>query len=118
MKKLIFLIVCLQIAVTAYGKEYTQAYEDKLIQNIKGIYTQEAVKTPDNPTGHPIDATPLILQAKHDFPFLSLETKKALYPLLSRPSLELAYDSPSGRFKIHYDTSGINKVPTPDANTN
>ena len=118
MKKLVFLIVCLQIAVTAYGKEYTQAYEDKLIQDIKGIYTQEAIKTPDNPTGHPIDATPLILQAKYDYPFLSPEAKKVLDTLLARPSLELAYDSPSGRFKIHYDISGINKVPTPDANTN
>ncbi|MDP3024641.1 MAG: DUF6055 domain-containing protein [candidate division Zixibacteria bacterium] len=118
MKRPIFLLILLLFAVSAYGKEFTQAYEDKLIQDLKGIYTQEAIKTPDNPTGHPVDATPIILQARHDFPFLSAETKKALYPLFSRPSLELAYDSPSGRFKIHYDTSGINKVPAPDANTN
>jgi len=114
MKKLIFLIVGLQTAVTAYGKEYTQAYEDKLIQDIKGIYTQEAIKTPDNPTGHPIDATPLILQAKHDFPFLSSEAKKAIYPFVSRssfaPDSEYTYDSPSQHFKIHFAKTGTNVV--------
>ena len=114
MKKLIFLLVGLQTAVTAYGKEYTQVYEDKLIQDIKGIYTQEAIKTPDNPTGHPIDATPLILQAKHDFPFLSSEAKKAIYPFVSRPSFapdsEYTYDSPSQHFKIHFAKTGTNVV--------
>ena len=114
MKKLIFLIVCLQIAVTVYGKEYTQAYEDKLIQDIKGIYTQEAIKTPDNPTGHPIDATPLILQAKYDYPFLSSATQEVLYSLFSRPTdsitLEYTTDSPSGHFKIHFTKTGTNAV--------
>jgi hypothetical protein len=114
MKKLIFLLVGLQTAVTVYGKEYTQVYEDKLIQDIKGIYTQEAIKTPDNPTGHPIDATPLILQAKHDFPFLSSEAKKAIYPFVSRPSFapdsEYTYDSPSQHFKIHFAKTGTNVV--------
>ncbi len=114
MKKLIFLLVCLQIAVTAYGKEYTQAYENKLIQDIKGIYTQEAIKTPDNPTGHPIDATPLILQAKYDYPFLSPEAKKVLDTLLARPSFapdsEYTYDSPCQHFKIHFAKTGTNVV--------
>ncbi len=124
MKKLIFLIVCLQITVTVYGKEYTQAYEDKLIQDIKGIYTQEAVITPDNPTGHPIDATPIILQAKHDFPYLSSETQKILFPLFTRPSFapdsEYTFNSPSGNFKIHFTKTGTNAVyqPTVDENGN
>ncbi|MFH0931799.1 MAG: MXAN_6640 family putative metalloprotease, partial [Candidatus Zixiibacteriota bacterium] len=114
MKKLVFLIVCFQIVVTAFGKEYNQAYEDKLIQDIKGIYTQEAIKTPDNPTGHPVDATPLILQAKYDFPYLSSEAKKVLYPLFSRPSFapdsEYTSDSPRGYFKFHFTKTGTNAV--------
>jgi hypothetical protein len=114
MKRLLFLLICLQITITAYGKEYTQAYEDKLIQDIMGIYTQEAVKTPDNPTGHPVDATPIILQAKHDFPFLNSATQKVLHSLISRPTdsltLEYTADSPSGNFKIHYTKTGTNAV--------
>ncbi len=114
MKKLIFLLVCLQIAVTAYGKEYTQAYEDKLIQDLKGIYTKEAIITPDFPAGRPVDATPLILQAKYDFPFLSSATQKVLYSFFSRPTdsitLEYTIDSPSGHFKIHFTKTGTNAV--------
>jgi len=118
MKRLILFVVILLIAVTAFGKEYNQAYEEKLIQDLKGIYTQEAIKTPDNPTGHPICATSMVLQARHDYPFLSLETKKILDTLLARPSLEFYYDSPSAHFRIHYDISGANKVPAVDANVN
>ena len=124
MKKSIFLFVFLTTAISAYGKEYTQAYEDKLIQDVKGIYTQEAVKTPDNPTGHPVDATPIILQARHDFPFLSTEARKALYPLFTRPSFapdtEYTYNSSGGYFKIHFAKTGTNVVyqPTVDNNGN
>lgn len=122
MKRSIFLFVFLTVAVSAYGKEFTQAYEDKLIQEVKGIYTQEAVKTPDNPTGHPVDGTPIILQAKHDFPFLSSETQKILSALFLRPSdtltLEFAYDSPGGHFKIHYTKSGPNAVFQPNVDLN
>jgi hypothetical protein len=110
------------MTVSAYGKEYTQAYEDKLIQDVKGIYTQEAIKTPDNPTGHPVDATPIILQARHDFPFLSVEAKKALYPLFTRPSFapDSEYTSSSDHFKFHFAKTGTNAVfqPTVDNNGN
>jgi hypothetical protein len=122
MKRPIFLLILLLFAVSAYGKEFTQAYEDKLIQDLKGIYTQEAVKTPDNPTGHPVDATPIILQARHDFPFLSSEAKKALYPLFTRPSFapdsEYTFNSPGGYFKVHFAKTGTNAVYQPNADIN
>jgi hypothetical protein len=124
MKRLIFLLVLLTIAVSSYGKQFTRAYEDKLIQDVKGIHTQEAIKTPDNPTGHPVDATPIILQARHDFPFLSTEARKSLYPLFTRPSFapdsEYTFDSPGGYFKIHFAKTGTNAVyqPTVDNNGN
>lgn len=120
MKRLIFLITFLLIAVSAYGKEFTQAYEDKLIQDLKGIYTREAVKTPDNPTGHPVDGTPIILQVKHDFPYLSAEAKKAIYPFGARPSYapdtEYTYNTPY--FKIHFAKQGVNAVYQPNADNN
>jgi hypothetical protein len=122
MKKVLLSLTCLFMTVSAYGKEYTQAYEDKLIQDVKGIYTQEAIKTPDNPTGHPVDATPIILQARHDFPFLSVEAKKALYPLFTRPSFapDSEYTSSSDHFKFHFAKTGTNAVfqPTVDNNGN
>jgi len=122
MKKVLLSLTFLFMTVSAYGKEFTRAYEDKLIQDLKGIYTQEAVKTPDNPTGHPVDATPIILQAKHDLPFLSSETQKIISALLFRPddsiTLEFAYDSPGGHFKIHYTKSGPNAVFQPNVDLN
>jgi hypothetical protein len=123
MKRSIFLFVFLTVAVSAYGKEYTQAYEDKLIQDLKGIYTQEAVKTPGNPTGHPVDATPIILQAKHDFPFLSTQAKEAIYPFGARPTYpapdtEYTYNTPSGYFKIHFAKTGANAVFQPNVDNN
>jgi len=122
MKRSIFLLVFLTTAVSAYGKEFTQAYEDKLIQDLKGIYTQEAIKTPDNPTGHPVDATPIILQARHDFPFLSAEAKKAVYPFPSRPNYapdtEYTFNSLSGYFKIHYAKTGDSAVYQPNVDNN
>lgn len=122
MKRPIFLLILLLFAVSAYGKEFTQAYEDKLIQDLKGIYTQEAIKTPDNPTGHPVDATPIILQAKHDFPFLSAQAKQAVYPFLSRPSYgadsEYTFNSLGGYFKIHYAKTGNSAVYQPNVDNN
>jgi hypothetical protein len=122
MKRSILLLVFLTTAVSAYSKEYTQAYEDKLIQDLKGIYTREAVKTPDNPTGHPVDATPIILQARHDFPFLSAQAKEALYPFPARPSYgtrqEYTYDSPDGYFKIHFVKDGDSAVFQPNVDNN
>jgi hypothetical protein len=121
MKKILFLVVSLLIAVSAFGKEYNQAYEEKLIQDLKGIYTQGAVKTSDNPTGHPVCATSIILQAKYDFPNLSPETQKVLSSLLSRPPdslLEYTYDSPGGYFKIHFAKDGVNSVYQPNVDNN
>lgn len=121
MKKSLFLFISLFIAVSAFGKEYNQAYEEKLIQDVRAIYTQEAVKTPDNPTGHPVCATSIILQAKYDFPHLSPETQKVLSSLLSRPPdtlLEYTYDSPGGYFKIHFTKDGVNAVYQPNVDNN
>ena len=122
MKKVLLSLTFLFMAVSAYGKEYTQAYEDKLIQDLKGIYTQEAVKTPDNPTGHPVDATPIILQARHDFPFLSLEAQNILYSFFFRPSFEpdteYTYNSLGTCFKIHFAKTGPNAVYQPSVDNN
>ncbi|MBL7999233.1 MAG: hypothetical protein JNL32_11415, partial [Candidatus Kapabacteria bacterium] len=35
-----------------------------------------------------------------------------------RPQMEFSKLSPSGKFKIHYDTTGVNRVPRGDANNN
>lgn len=122
MKRLIFLVVSLLIAVSALGKEYNQAYEEKLIQDVKGIYTREAVQTPDNPTGHPVCGTSIILQARYDLPNLSPETQRALYPFLSRPSFgtrpEYTHDSPRGYFKIHFTDEGDSAVYQPSVDNN
>ena len=38
--------------------------------------------------------------------------------ILARPSLEASLQSPSGRFRIHYSTTGVDAVPSEDADAN
>ncbi len=46
------------------------------------------------------------------------EQKATLSGYLSRPATALNYDSPGGFFKIHYNTTGPEAVPSQDANGN
>jgi hypothetical protein len=46
--------------------------------------------------------------------YLSNETQQAFREAFSRWPTTFTYDSPSGFFKLHYDTSGTNQVPSAD----
>lgn len=45
---------------------------------------------------------------------LSLETQQAFLEAFTRWSTEYTYDSPGSFFKLHYDTTGTNRVPADD----
>ncbi|MFQ6008725.1 MAG: hypothetical protein ACE5K8_07220, partial [Candidatus Zixiibacteriota bacterium] len=47
--------------------------------------------------------------------FLSEETQRAFRAAFARWQTEFTYDSPSGFFKLHYDTSGTHQVPPDDS---
>ncbi|MCP4727265.1 MAG: hypothetical protein GY863_19670, partial [bacterium] len=51
---------------------------------------------------------------RQEYPNLSPELQALFRPLLFRPSLANEYVSPSGQFRIHYETDGVNQVPPED----
>jgi hypothetical protein len=90
--------------------------EEKLILEVRSV---------KNPSSLPVQfqssvvetqkcATDILLEAQRAFNGISASGQSALRALLARPSATFTYDSPGGKFKIHYNTSGANAVPTTD----
>jgi len=63
-------------------------------------------------------ATPMLREAFRELPQFSPSIQAAIRGVMARPTRAFQYDSPSGYFKIHYDTLGTNAVPTADGNAN
>lgn len=60
-------------------------------------------------------ATEVLLEAQRILPELSADNQTLLKSLLlARPSATASYNSPGGWFKIHYNTTGSNAIPTAD----
>jgi len=53
--------------------------------------------------------TPLVFQALNRLPRMPATSRVEILQLLQRPSTHRARLSPSGRFRIHYDTSGVHQ---------
>ncbi|MCP4726547.1 MAG: hypothetical protein GY863_15995 [bacterium] len=51
---------------------------------------------------------------REEYPNLSPELQALFRPLLLRQSMANEYVSPSGQFRIHYETGGVNQVPPED----
>jgi hypothetical protein len=131
---LVFLVVCLFIDLKPiYGTEkgtielIQEAYEKgeidyqtSLIYKVQTIRQPEKIPSKYRATVEKIekDATPILLEVKKSWPGLSSQTQAVLKTLLSRPVRAFSYDSPEGHYKIHYDTTGTNKVPATDDNVN
>lgn len=62
--------------------------------------------------------TATLLQALRDAKELSPETQVYLKADYERPERQVAYDSPLGFFKLHYDTIGDHAVPLADLDAN
>lgn len=72
----------------------------------------EKHESDNNPTDSTFDAPRCFI------PKRSAKANKTNQILAIRPTTEFSEKSPSGRFKIHYDTTGANAVNTKDANNN
>ena len=59
-------------------------------------------------------ATGLLMTIHQHWPNLRQEQREVLKPYLQRPDLSHSHVSPSGRFRIHYDTTGIDSVSSVD----
>jgi len=87
----------------------TRAYEEKLIQRVKSVFSLKDEKSSSLP---PRCATPIFLELSSVWDKLSQEAKKSLSKYQGRPyyASESTYDTPGGRFKIHYTTIGDSAV--------
>ncbi|MEZ5359127.1 MAG: dockerin type I repeat-containing protein [Candidatus Zixiibacteriota bacterium] len=59
--------------------------------------------------------TELAIEIKDNWSLFDSDQQAALSAMLFRPSMDNQFTSPSGRFRIHYDTTGIEPVPTLDS---
>ncbi|RME26796.1 MAG: hypothetical protein D6800_05935, partial [Candidatus Zixiibacteriota bacterium] len=81
------------------------------------IYTLKAIREPRQlpdeyqfPVINRRAATPAILEVLDSWDELSPSAQYTASQLLSRPSAAFSYVSPSGFFRLHYDTLGANAV--------
>jgi len=104
-----------QVIQQAY-QQGTVTAEEKLILEVRSV---------KNPSSLPVQfqssvietqkcATDILLEAQRKWNEISTSGQLALKALLVRPSATYTYDSPGGKFKIHYSTTGPNAVPTSD----
>ena len=105
--------------VLAEEQKLSQAYEQKLIEQVESVFSSAALGELE----HPICATPIFLDMKAKWDRLSAGAKKVLQPYNERPGFsepEQTYDTPGSHFKIHYVTEGADAVfqPTVDQNHN
>ena len=101
---LFFLLASSAFAITAQE-------EQLIVRNALAVLGQTSLELPDTIPVKRICGTAAIMEAKLRFNELSLSAQAALRPLLSaRPLLQKIYDTPSGHFRIHYDTTGSDAV--------
>jgi hypothetical protein len=95
-------------------------YETNLIYKVQTIRHPENIPAKYRAKVERIQksATPILLEVRNSWTGLSPQTQATLKTLLARPVRAFSYDSPEGHYKIHYDTTGTNAVPTTDANSN
>ena len=90
------------------------------------IYQVLSVRTPDQlpavyreAGGRAVCGTPHLVQAMSAAPELSAEYRARLGKLAQRrPDVQHNLLSPSGRFRVHYDTQGVNAVSPTDEDAN
>jgi hypothetical protein len=96
-------IVLFHITVQAQQTGY-------LRQTIRSLQSDPAMRSiviPDTITVK--CATPYLLAVHSRWNLLSPQSKEGLSRVMQRPVLQTSTVSPSGRFRIHYDTTGVNQ---------
>lgn len=109
MKKFFILILFLLIPQSLFAEKLS-LYEQKLVEKVKDVFDTEKRPVLDLP----VCATPIFLEVLAVKDKLSPQAKKILEPYTSRPGEDWdphkTLDSPSGHFKIHYTTEGLDSV--------
>ncbi len=104
-----------QIIQEAY-QQGTLTAEEKLILEVRSV--KDPASLPVQFQSSVIEmqkcATDILLEVQRTWDEISASGQLTLKTLLVRPSATYSYDSPGGKFKIHYSTSGTDAVPTTD----
>jgi hypothetical protein len=102
----------------AEEQKLSQAYEQQLIERVKGVFSLEA---PKKPVERPVCATPIFVEINFNKHRFSAKTAGLLESYISRPDFEgepeYVYDTPDGYFKIHYTRTGTHAVFEADVDT-
>lgn len=130
------IMVVLVLPVLTYSAEQNsvfslidQEYNDNLISyDQKVILLIDAIQNPEKlPDKYQLLATStttikcptgILFEIKQNWDRLSPETQQYFSTSLARTSTAFTYNSPSGYFKLHYDTTGTDGVNPEDLNTN
>ncbi|KPL01124.1 MAG: hypothetical protein AMJ91_01585 [candidate division Zixibacteria bacterium SM23_73_3] len=121
MKRIFFLSFFIFIFqnVQAEEQKLSQAYEQRLLERVKSVFSLEA---PKEEVKRPICATPIFVEINFNKHRFSAKTAQLLKPYISRPDFEgdpeYTYDTPSGHFKIHYTRTGTHAVFQADVDVN
>ncbi len=130
LRRIIVTACLLFIATSALGASKSsyqliqRAYKDGLLTNEQKLLLE--VRSVKNPSSLPLAyqstvieiakcATDILLEAKSNFNDLSAAGQTEMRNILARPSATNVFDSPGGKFKIHYNISGPNAVPLTDS---
>ncbi len=108
MKNKIFYIL-LSLATFSFGQNLDSLYD--AFVNLKS-YSANNQKLPaitSEGITYEKCGTGLVIQIKENFNRFSKAQQETIAKLLSRPFLQTSIVSPSGKFRIHYDTIGVNK---------
>ena len=91
-------------------------YQQKLMLEIRSVKRPSSLPAEYQSATIEVNkcATEIILEAQRNAKLLSPEDQAALKDILARPAATFTYDSPGGHYKIHYNTSGSNAIPTAD----
>jgi len=124
MKRLFLLSIFFFMTTSVHSSDpkLTSAYEQELIQRVKGVFGSGDQEQKIADSARPVCATPIFLELFANYDRLSMEAKKILSAFIrQRPDSfwtdPRTYDSQSGNFKIHYVVSGKDAVFESDVDT-
>lgn len=128
MNKLIFIVLIApysifgQTILSGFDRDLKSGeldYEQYLVNRVLAINNPVQFQQSETDSMLPVKSgTFITAEAKYQMQNFSDSNQQLLKGLLSRPEQEKELVSPSGQFKIHYDTFGTNAVSAADLNGN
>ena len=131
LKRAAFLLVALMLfattaALAAQESSYrliqdefakgNMSVEERLMLEVQSIKDQAALPVELQSSVIEVDkcATDIFLEVRQSWDLFNSENQALLRNYLARPTRSFSYNSPGGKFKIWYNTSGTHAVPTAD----